>query len=847
MTTFDWSDGRITVKAGADSRDLQAAFDSAPEGGIIHLEAGTYAIDAPLHIETDGLELRGAGSDRTRFEVDMTGHTDADVLTVAGSWAIHDTTLARSVEQGARTLVLDDDMDLGAGDYLWLEAENTDAFFDEIGDTVWRKDKPLRTSMVEVAEVDGDTVELANATHFAFDSEITRVEKMRPVEGVEISGLSMTYTLGTPDPGLFENARDDYARTVALRVERSVDTEMSDITINASGSHAFEWGRSLDLDARDLAAHGSHNKGGGGNGYAFHIKNVYDSELTGLEDSGMRHSAVFASYYSAVGNEVEVEETTRDINLHGGRDHGNVVYVGQSIRPENADGMSPVLSLNDAGAPYGAPTDPAANDVSFNRVVGSKRADLVLGTDGDDVLDPRGGHDVVKGRGGDDLLYAGTGDSWGDDRLEGGAGFDTAVFPGARGDYTVRVRDGGAELHVGEHVLHGVERAVFGGGDGARVELARAFNGYRPDGASGGGDDGRRGASDTGRDARRDGDPGEREAASGGDTYTGSATADVFAWDHWRESRPGAADTVAGFDARKDLIDLSGLDADVDAAGMQGFSWIGDAAFSGTVREMRMADGILAGDNDGDGAAEFVIALPGHDTFDPQLLPIDGLRSVDIEGSSGRDFYRIADRSHDIVEQAGGGWDKVESWHSRTLETHVEQLQLMGEAETAAGNDARNVLIGHDGRNTLRGERGDDSLYGRSGDDRLYGGSGDDALDGGGGRDILMGGGGADTLAGGGGADAYRFTGWDLDETDRIVEFSHHEGDIIDVARIDADTRSEGDQAFSFIGGDAFSGTAGELRFDDRTLAGDVDGDGRADLLVAIPATSTLHADDFVL
>jgi hypothetical protein len=79
--------------------------------------------------------------------------------------------------------------------------------------------------------------------------------------------------------------------------------------------------------------------------------------------------------------------------------------------------------------------------------------------------------------------------------------------------------------------------------------------------------------------------------------------------------------------------------------------------------------------------------------------------------------------------------------------------------------------------------------------------------------------------------------------------------DVIDIGEIDADTGSEGNQAFSFIGNDAFSGTAGELRLElvsasDRVLThvqGDVDGNGKADLQITIDAQIAGAVGDWVL
>ncbi len=63
---------------------------------------------------------------------------------------------------------------------------------------------------------------------------------------------------------------------------------------------------------------------------------------------------------------------------------------------------------------------------------------------------------------------------------------------------------------------------------------------------------------------------------------------------------------------------------------------------------------------------------------------------------------------------------------------------------------------------------------------------------------------------------------------------------------IDANTGVSGDQAFHFVGAAAFSGHAGELRFEGGVVSGDVNGDGHADFEIGVNV-ATLSAADFVL
>jgi len=95
------------------------------------------------------------------------------------------------------------------------------------------------------------------------------------------------------------------------------------------------------------------------------------------------------------------------------------------------------------------------------------------------------------------------------------------------------------------------------------------------------------------------------------------------------------------------------------------------------------------------------------------------------------------------------------------------------------------------------------------------------------------------------------FAGLDAATSDAIKDFSQAEGDKLRLDFVDANTLVGGDQAFAFIGTNAFSNTAGELRYEivngDTFVYGDTDGDGVADFTVLVTGSHTLTATDFVL
>ncbi|WP_052955161.1 cadherin domain-containing protein [Microvirga vignae] len=164
------------------------------------------------------------------------------------------------------------------------------------------------------------------------------------------------------------------------------------------------------------------------------------------------------------------------------------------------------------------------------------------------------------------------------------------------------------------------------------------------------------------------------------------------------------------------------------------------------------------------------------------------------------------------------------------------------------------TLTGTGGGNTLTGTVAEDTIRGLGGNDELNGGAGADMLDGGVGNDALVGGAGADTLSGGAGADRFVFTSpvdGAVATPDVISDFSRSEKDRISLSDIDANNRVGGDQKFAFIGSAAFSGVAGQLRYEQTSgntqVMGDVNGDGVADFVIQVTGLVGFTSGDFLL
>jgi Ca2+-binding RTX toxin-like protein len=172
-------------------------------------------------------------------------------------------------------------------------------------------------------------------------------------------------------------------------------------------------------------------------------------------------------------------------------------------------------------------------------------------------------------------------------------------------------------------------------------------------------------------------------------------------------------------------------------------------------------------------------------------------------------------------------------------DTRGAGIDTLVSIENLNGSAFNDVLTGSFSANVLQGFGGNDILQGLDGDD------------------ILVGAVGADRLTGGGGADLFAYVKLDHfqpGERDQILDFSHAEGDQIDVSGVDPSSQEQGDQAFTFIGGSTFSGADDrfELRATQRgegtvLVQGDTNHDGAPDFAILVRTDAPFVAEDFLL
>ena len=224
---------------------------------------------------------------------------------------------------------------------------------------------------------------------------------------------------------------------------------------------------------------------------------------------------------------------------------------------------------------------------------------------------------------------------------------------------------------------------------------------------------------------------------------------------------------------------------------------------------------------------------------------IDGKGGADeMQGMRGNDTYYVDNNGDTVIEAASAGTDMVYSSVTFILGANVENLHLTGSGAISA--------YGSDGyyTNIITGNSGNNYIYGRGGADYLYGNSGNDTIRGGTERDVMY---GDDDKGWYTGADIFEFYAPDFSGTsattaDRIADFDT--SDRIDLSKVDAVTGGA-DNAFAFIGSGAFTGVAGQLRYEyvsgSTAVQGDMNGDGIADFWIMLDGTHALTTGQFIL
>jgi Ca2+-binding RTX toxin-like protein len=518
-----------------------------------------------------------------------------------------------------------------------------------------------------------------------------------------------------------------------------------------------------------------------------------------------------------------------------GNDHLIFYYAGTGIGGDGDDLLSGSAGADNLDGGAGIDTveyGSATTGVTVNLATGTasdgdhlQNIENVIGTIYADTLTGDAGANSLSGGDGNDVLIGGAGA----DHLDGGAGVDRTDYSASAAGVTVDLTTGlGSGGDAAGDVLTGIE--ALGGSNFA-------------------------------------------------DNLTGGAGTTIL-WGHdGNDTLQGGAGTYSLYgEAGNDTLVANGAsDILVGGAGadaLHGFGSGATASYGNATAGVTLD--LINGGTGGDATGDSFIGIHSviGSNFDDLVYgtnsddTLSGLAGTDrLYGGVGNDTLS-GGAGDDTLNGGGYGFDRLDGGDGNDSliggfglsggvfvgGAGIDNVNYAGSAQGVTVNLATGFGSGGDA--TGDSYSGIENVLGSAQADTLTGDTGANSLWGMNGNDVLTGGAGADVLKGGTGADIFVYKSI-ADSTpaaagrDTIGDFSHAEGDRIDLSQIDADgNAANGDTAFTFQAG-VFTGVAHQLHV---TVSGgvqiveaDLNGDRVADMAIVVVSATALVIADFVL
>jgi len=262
-----------------DSDALQTACSAAGRagGGAVLLGEGTYHLDRKVLIRQNGVVIRGAGRDKTRIVIrynESGGRITDGVITFAGGGEEDERLLAADGRRGDTHLELQDADGLAPGQWLALEAHNTDRW-QLLIESLCRHN-PRRT-MVRIERVQGRTVTINQPLRIDFPlADASYVTSAAPIERCGIEDLFITQARREP-------------KICTVLFLRAVNCWGRRVTVDWTGRMPLYGSHVKWMEIRDCEFNHAHDMGGAGTAY---VGWQYSSDclMENVTTRNMRHA-----------------------------------------------------------------------------------------------------------------------------------------------------------------------------------------------------------------------------------------------------------------------------------------------------------------------------------------------------------------------------------------------------------------------------------------------------------------------------------------------------------------------------------------------------------------------------
>jgi hypothetical protein len=398
--------------------------------------------------------------------------------------------------------------------------------------------------------------------------------------------------------------------TLSGHDHREASTNLDGLIITSESSAAYAFIELTATGVQDISLAGAANVTVIGNEFANVIDGATSVGALQLIGEGGNDTLIGGgnndTLYGGAGNDTLDGGAGIDTLTGGdGDDAFAVDNAGDVIFENSGAGIDTVLSSVSITSLWANVEHAMLTGSDDNDIAGNGLANVLTGNAGENELFGGAGADQLYGSLGNDLLLGGAGN----DRLDGGSGADQMV--GGAGD----------DVYVVDNTNDAILESAGKGTDTVESAISYVLDTNIENGILSGTAavrlTGNAGANLlTGNSAAN-----VLTGSTGADSLVGGGGADRFDFNAVAETGKTALtrDVITDFIRGIDRIDLSSIDANSRVAGNQVFKFIGTQAFHETAGELRFSvsgtNRIVEGDINGDGRADFQIAVTGSGTL----------------------------------------------------------------------------------------------------------------------------------------------------------------------------------------------------------------------------------------